>query len=292
MARQTKDTPMDELLRARLRVHEGADMRLKALRMLMSSVDFVSRTTSGQAFFALREAEQVLIELGDKRGPDLVHAVMAMKGGTTITPHGLNHVPASGAVVIGSTHPIGTFDFLAHAGALLDHRPDMKVVANREAERFLGADRIIAVDFDRRDKVLSARQTRAGMQDHLEDGGALLVFGSGRVPRMSKGLLIEPEWRTGITRMSAASGAPIVPASADMRNSRHYYRTRDVARILSGGNDDFGRTVASLRYVSELLAKLGGHYHVHYGPAVAPGTAPETLKQLAESLVPGLYGRQ
>jgi 1-acyl-sn-glycerol-3-phosphate acyltransferase len=280
---------MDELLRARLRVHTGADLRIRALRMVMSSVDFVSRGASGQAFFALREAEQVLIELGDKRGPDLVRAVMAMKGGTTITPHGLDHVPATGAVVIGSTHPIGTFDFLAHAGALLDHRPDMKVVANREAERFLGADRIIAVDFDRKDKVLSARQTRAGMQEHLQQGGALLVFGSGRVPRMTGGLLIEPEWRSGITRMSAATGAPIVPASANMRNSRHYYRTRNIARVLSGGNDDFGRTVASLRYVSELLAKLGGHYHVHYGPPVAPGTPPEQLKHLAERLVPGLY---
>jgi hypothetical protein len=280
---------MDELLRARLRVHEGADFRIKALRMLMSSVDVVARTTSGAPFFALREAEQVLIALGDRTGPELIRAVMAMKGGTTITPHGLAHVPAKGAVVIGSTHPIGTFDFLAHAGALLDHRPDMKVVANREAERFLGADRIIAVDFDRKDKVLSARQTRAGMQAHLQNGGALLVFGSGRVPRMTDGLLVEPEWRTGITRMSAACDAPIVPASADMRNSRHYYRTRDIARLLSGGNDDFGRTVASLRYVSELLAKLGGHYHVHYGAPVAPGTAPETLKTLAETLVPGLY---
>jgi hypothetical protein len=127
------------------------------------------------------------------------------------------------------------------------------------------------------------------MQAHLLDGGALLVFGSGRVPRMTNGLLVEPEWRTGITRMSEAADAPIVPASADMRNSRHYYRTRNLARILSGGNDDFGRTVASLRYVSELLAKLGGHYHVHYGPVVAPGTPPEDLKRLAEGLVPGLY---
>lgn len=289
MLRQKKETPMDELLRARLRVHEGADFRIKALRMLMGSVDALSRAISGQAFFALREAEQVLIELDGRTGTELVRAVLAMKGGTRITPHGLHHVPADGPVVIGSTHPIGTFDFLAHAGALLDHRPDFKVVANREAERFLGADRIIAVDFDRKDKVLSARQTLAGMQAHLQDGGALLVFGSGRVPGLQNGFLVEPEWRTGVTRISAACDAPIVPASADMRNSRPYYRTRDLARILSGGNDDFGRIVASLRYVSELLAKLGGSYDVHYGLPQPPGTAPEVLKSLAEGLVPGLY---
>ena len=74
-----------------------------------------------------------------------------------------------------------------------------------------------------------------------------------------------------------------------MRNSRHYYRTRRLAALLSGGNDELGRKVASLRYVSELKAKLGGAYDVHYGPVQPPGTAPETLKILAENLVPGLY---
>ncbi|THD72597.1 hypothetical protein E7681_14305 [Thalassobius vesicularis] len=291
MAQQRTPSPMDELLRARLRIAEGADLRLTALRMLMSSVDGVSRTVTGQAFFALREAEQVLRALDGRTDTALVQALLEMNGGTRITAHGLENVPQAGPVVIGSTHPIGTFDFIAHAGALLHHRPDLKVVANREAERFLGADRIVPVDLDRKDHVLTARQTRAGMQAHLQEGGALLVFGSGKVPGMRNGLLVEPPWRTGITRMSAACDAPIVPASADMRNSRHYYRTRRLAKLLSGGNDDVGREVASLRYVSELLAKLGGSYDVHYGTPQAPGTPPETLKALAENLVPGLYTR-
>ncbi|NNE51724.1 MAG: hypothetical protein HKN30_04900 [Sulfitobacter sp.] len=280
---------MDDLLRARLRIAEGADLRLRALRLLMSTVDLFSRGATGQAFFALRETEEVLIALDGRTGTELVQALLEMKGGTRITSYGLENIPAQGPVVIGSTHPIGTFDFIAHAGALQEHRPDLKVVANREAERFLGPERIVAVDLDRKDKVLTARQTRAGMQAHLEDGGALLVFGSGRVPYMKDGLLVEPPWRRGITRISAATGAPIVPASADMRNSRHYYRTRALARLLSGGNDDFGRTVASLRYVSELLAKLGGNYTVQYGPVQKAGTSPEALKALAEGLVPGLY---
>ncbi|WP_137702888.1 lysophospholipid acyltransferase family protein [Marimonas lutisalis] len=280
---------MDELLRARLRIAEGADLRLKALRLFMSTVDMFNRTVTGQSFFALRETEQVLTELDGRTGAALVRALLAMNGGTRITAHGLSNIPSRGGVVIGSTHPTGTFDFIAHAGVLLDHRPDLKVVANREAERFLGPDCIIAVDLDRNDTVLSARQTRAGMKAHLQAGGALLVFGSGRVPGMAGGVLVEPPWRSGITRMSAACDAPIVPASANMRNSHHYYRTRKLARILSGGNEDFGRTVASLRYVSELLAKLGGSYDVHYGPVQPAGTSPERLQHLAEGLIPGLY---
>ena len=289
MPRQKTENPMDELLRARLRLTDSAHFRLKGLRLLMGSVDLFSRTLSGQAFFALRETEQVLRALDGRTGPDLVKALLEMQGGTQITTHGIENIPTQGAVIIGATHPVGTFDFISHAGALLDHRPDMKVVANREAQRFLGADRIVAVDLDRSDKVLGARQTRADMQAHLEQGGALLVFGSGRVADMAEGLLVEPPWRTGITRVSAATGAPIVPASADLRNSRHYYRTRKLARVLSGNNEYIGREVASLRYVSELLAKLGGRYDVRYGATQPPGSPPEALQALAEDLIPGLY---
>ena len=280
---------MDELLRARLRIGEGAKLRLKALRLLMTLLDSGNRTFTGQSFFALRETEEMLIALDGRIGADLVHALLRMNGGTHIRAHGLENIPTHGRVIIGATHNVGTFDFIAHAGVLLNHRPDLKVVANREAERFLGADRIIAVDFDRRDHVVTARETLTGMRAHLEADGALLVFGSGKVPGVQADRLVEPPWRSGITRISAACEAPIIPASPDMRNSRHYYRTRNLARRLSGNNDDFGRLVASLRYMSELLAKLGGSYDMYYGPPEPPGTDPVRLKARAEALVPGLY---
>lgn len=289
MRRKQSDNPLDELLRVRLRLSKDARVQVIALRKLMQSVDGVSRVLAGGPFFAVRETVEILNELGDRKGPDLINALLAMGGGTEVTPYGLENIPQSGAIVIGSTHPVGTFDFITHAAALMEHRPDLKVVANREAERFLGADRIIAVDFDRSDKVLTARQTREGMQAHLDGGGALLVFGSGKVPDQNNGLLVEPPWRGGVTRMSAAANAPVIPASPDLRNTRYYYGVRKWARILSFNNAYIGREVASLRYVSELLAKFGGSYEVHYGAPQAPGTPPEVLKELAESLVPGLY---
>merc|ERR1711991_631253 len=101
------------------------------------------------------------------------------------------------------------------------------------------------------------------MQAHLEASGALLVFGSGKVPDMVNGRLVEPPWRQGVTRMSLAANAPIVPASPDMKNTPYYYAVRKWARILSGNNAYIGREVASLRYVSELLAKFGGRFNVH-----------------------------
>ncbi|HHB80742.1 MAG TPA: hypothetical protein ENK83_03205, partial [Aliiroseovarius sp.] len=145
MSKPKQNNPIDDLLRARLRVGPGADARLKALRLAMGSVDVMSRAVTGQAFFALRDAEQVLRELDGRVGQELVEALLARDGGTEICAHGLENVPPDGPIVIGATHPVGTFDFISHAGVLLDHRPDLKVVANREAERFLGSERIIAV---------------------------------------------------------------------------------------------------------------------------------------------------
>lgn len=287
----SKNDPIDDLLRARLRIHEGSDLKILCLKRLMEALDWVTRTTTGTPFFALRETKAALIELDGRTGPELVDVLLDMNGGTSITPHGLENVPKHGPVVIAATHPIGTFDFIAHAGALREHRPDLKVVAGREAERFLGADLIIAVDLDRKDRVLTARQTMEEMTTHVQSGGAMLIFGSGRVPGMRGGLLQEPQWRAGATRVSHSCNAPIVPASANMRNSRHYYRTRNLFRILSGGDDELGRRVASLRYISELMGKLGGSYDVHYGPAQPVGSQPEHLQELAETLVPGLYRR-
>jgi len=286
---RTSHDPMETLLRARLRIPVGADLRIKGLLSLLQGIDNLSRVTTGRAFFAIRESRKMLVTLGDKTGVDLVRALLDMEGGTKVTARGIENVPSTGPVLIASTHPIGTFDFIAHAAALLDHRPDLKVVAGRESERFLGTNLMVPVDLDRKDKVLTARNTLQGMRDHLNIGGALIIFGSGRVPKMEKGLLVEPPWRSGVTRMSNECNAPIVPASTAMRNSNHYYNTRRIAAWLTGGNDDFGRRVASLRYPSELFAKLGGSYDVHYGPVQKVGTEPQRLKVLAEALVPGLY---
>lgn len=127
------------------------------------------------------------------------------------------------------------------------------------------------------------------MQAHLQDVGALLIFGSGRAPHCGNGRLVESGWRSGASRASLACGVPVVPAAIDARNSRIYYWLRSAAQVLSAGNDDFGAMVGSLRYAAELIDKLGGRFDVHYGRPIPPGGTPDALNTAAESLVPGLY---
>lgn len=280
---------MDPVLRARLNLPDGAALRLGLLRKTLASIDGASRLVFGEPFFALRESEALLEQLSSTPYDQVAAAVLRAKGGTRIVARGLENVPARGPVIIASTHPTGMFDYVAHAGALAALRPDLKVVANREVEVFLGPDAIVPVKIDRANRALSAKATLRAMHAHLKQGGALLVFGSGRVPRCRNGRLLEPDWPDGTTRTSLACEAPVVPAALDACNSRYYYLMRCAATRLSGGNDNIGAMIGSLRYAAELLEKLGGSYDLHYGTALPPGTAPATLKAAAEGLVPGLY---
>ena len=286
---QAMSHPMDGAMIERLHLRSESSAVLKIIRGLIHSSDAISRTLFGHPYLALRESETFLRKMDGLEGADLIHSLMEQEGGTTIKPHGLQHIPDEGPIIIAATHPTGMFDFAAHASALLDKRPDMRVVANREAEKFVGPDIIVPVTIDKHNKTVSGGETQQGMQAHLKDGGALLIFGSGRVPDFKQGHLIEPAWRRGATTISKLCQTPIVAAALNARNSSAYYRTRAFARFISGGNDHFGAMIASLRYSAELLEKLGGKYDVLYSPMMPPGTDPATLKHTAEGLVPGLY---
>ncbi|SHJ41941.1 hypothetical protein SAMN05444000_108113 [Shimia gijangensis] len=281
--------PLDGALRSRLHLPETSLFRLGLVRAALHTTDAVSQLFLGQTFFSLRAAEALLDEIGDKTGLALVEDLLSRRGGTKIIPHGLGYVPAQGAVIIASTHPTGLFEFLAHITALQRQRSDIKVVANLEAQDFLGKDNIVPVRISKKNQALSARSTHEAMQNHLKSGGALLIFGSGRVPYRTQDKLVEPAWRNGTSKISKRCDAPIVPAALDAKNSQYYYTLRKFSRYFSMRNDNIGAQIGSLRYAAELLEKLGGTYDVHYAPPKAPGTDSATLKSTAEGLVPGLY---
>lgn len=282
-------SPLDIALCERLNLPATSTYRLGGARAVVAAVDTVSRAICGAPFFALREAERLLDHVKGTSDQELIRRLMRRNGGTQIEAYGLEHVPAEGPVIIASTHPTGIFDFVAHAAALSRLRPDLKVVANHETLRFLNPTAMIPVRVDRQNRALSARATQRAMQAHLEAGGALLIFGSGRVSARKDGRLIEPEWRPGTSRVSASCQVPIIPAALNARNSPYYYRIRAFAQAISGGDENVGARVGSLRYAAEFIDKLGGRFDIHYGAQLSPGTAPQVLKSHAETLVPGLY---
>ena len=283
------DRPLDAILRERLHLKGRGRVALATIRGALAAGDGLSRLFTGQPFFALHQSEELLGEIAGLQGMPLLDKMMSLNGGTQFRAQGLDAVPAKGPVLIAATHPTGLFEFCAHMQILRRKRPDLRVVANAETERFLGADMIIPVKISKENRAQSAHSTRRAIVEHLDAQGAVLIFGSGRVADQKDGLLVEPPWRGGPTELSRAANAPVVPAALNVRNSSAYYRTRATARFLSGGNAHFGAMIGSLRYFQEFLSKLGGNYDVAYGAVQPPGTPRETLKAAAEGLFPGLY---
>jgi len=283
------ERPLDEILRERLHLRGRGRLALATIRAGLSAGDWLSRLFTGQPFFALRQSEDLLGEIAGLQGTALLDKMMSLNGGTQFRAQGLDTVPDNGPVLIAATHPTGLFEFCAHMQILRRKRPDLRVVANAETERFLGADMIIPVKISKENRAESAHSTRRAILDHLEAQGAVLIFGSGRVADQHEGLLVEPPWRGGPTELSRAANAPVVPGALNVRNSSAYYRIRGTARVLSGGNAHFGAMIGSLRYFQEFMSKLGGSYDVAYGTIQPPGTPRKTLKTEAEELFPGLY---
>lgn len=284
--------PLDRAVKQRLHLRGENPVTLQLVRGAIHVGDAISRAVSGKPFIGLRESEAMLRDLSGLQGLALIQKLLARRGGTRISPHGLDNVPATGPVVIAATHPTGMFDFVAHAGVLLGKRPDLKVVANQEVEQFLGPDSIVPVKIDKQNRATSGRRTQRAMITHLSNGGALLIFGSGRVPDRRGGFLVEPAWRKGASKVSAKTKSVIVPAALNTRNSNAYYRTRAIARFLSAGNDNIGAMIASLRYSVEMMDKFGGRFDVHYGAPLDAGSKTDHIRSKAEALVPGLYSPQ
>lgn len=293
MPKLMSDTrPLDRAVKDRLHLTGENPASLRLVRGVIHFGDAISRAISGKPFIGLRESEDLLRDLSGLQGLALIQKILARKGGTQVLPHGLDNIPETGRVVIAATHPTGMFDFLAHAAVLLGRRPDLKVVANQEVEQFLGPDSIVPVKIDKQNRATSGRETHRAMIAHLSADGALLIFGSGRVPDRRDGFLVEPAWRKGASKVSEKTESIIVPAALNTRNSNAYYRIRSIARFLSAGNDNYGAMIASLRYSVEMMDKLGGQYDVHYGAPLQAGTQPNDIRTRAEALVPGLYAPQ
>lgn len=288
MTKTSRDKPMNPVLRARLGLPDDAQKRLLAVRGALRTLDVISKTVTGRPFFGLRESETLMREIDGLQGPALVEALLEKRGATRLVTTGQAHVPDTGPVIIAATHPTGMFDYIAHAGALLKQRRDLKVVATAEAKQFLKDDTVVPVEVDKNYRSVSSRSTIAAMEAHLQAGGALLVFGSGRVSHKAADQLIEPEWRAGPTHVSLSCNAPLIPAALNARNTDYYYTLRNLAQRISG-DEHVGALFGSVRHIAEFMEKLGGRYDIVYGTPLAPGTAPGVLKSAAEGLIPGLY---
>lgn len=135
----------------------------------------------------------------------------------------LANIPKTGPCIVVANHPHGALDGVGIIDLLGRHRPDIRVMANHLLENFaelkpvfIGVDPFggaAAAQFN-------IRAVRKALR-WLRDGGLLMMFPGGEVSSLDwrQRRIVDPTWDSGIGWLVEKSGAPVVPACIDGRNS-------------------------------------------------------------------------
>jgi putative hemolysin len=153
-------------------------------------------------------------------------ALRALGVELAVSPSDLQRIPASGPVLVTANHPHGALDGLLLAELVRRIRPDVRVIANFFLQR-IPELRDLCFFVDPFEGPHSVARSHAGLRaayGWLRQGGALVVFPAGEVGHTWKaGGLVDSNWTTTFERLAAATGARIVSAHIDGRNSSLFY---------------------------------------------------------------------
>lgn len=177
-----------------------------ALRHLLHEQDFVQFAQTYPHLQGLEFVEQVL---------DYFNFRYAVRDNE------LERIPVSGRVVIIANHPIGSLDGLALLKLISDIRPDVKVVANQLLMALKPLHNLLLPV----NNMTGSTERRAldNIQQHLADEGALILFPSGEVSRLSPEGIRDGRWHSGFLRFASNAKAPILPIYINGRNSALFY---------------------------------------------------------------------
>lgn len=138
----------------------------------------------------------------------------------------LDKIPATGPVVIASNHPFGGLEGVILARAIAKKRPDLKVLANVGLQIFSELE-----DYFIFTNPLSERDPRNGpslrtCMAQVKNGGALMLFPSGRVSyyRKEHKRIGEHEWNRIVAKLIDRGDANYVPVFVEGFNSNKFYR--------------------------------------------------------------------
>lgn len=198
-------------------------------------------------------------------------ALDALEISTRVVGGHTDDIPLSGPLIVAANHPHGALDGLVLAEIVGERRPDVRVLANRLLARIPeAADLCLFVDpFEGAQR---AARSLAGLRaavEWLRQGGALIVFPAGEVahrPSERPGVPADAAWHSTVGRLALRSGAAVVPAFIEGRNSDLFYRA--------------GRLHARLRTLllpRELLKQRGRRVTVRLGRPILPGDSSSRL---------------
>ncbi|TBR43792.1 hypothetical protein CBF23_003430 [Marinomonas agarivorans] len=153
-----------------------------------------------------------------------------------VTQGSIENIPATGATVIVANHPLGAIEGVILAALIGEYRPDTKVLANQMLKSITEiAPLFIGVDvFGGKTAKETNRRAIMEANQHLADGGLLIIFPAGEVSSYQKdtGLLADVEWRNSVAKFIHHANAECVPIYIDGKNSKLFYQAGRIHPLL------------------------------------------------------------
>jgi len=206
-----------------------------------------------------REAIQLADRIGPMAGKDILD-LMSRDLELDVRVEGLEHVPASGRVIIAPNHPTGIVDGIAVYDALCRVRRDISFFANRDALRIAPRLRecLIPVEWvPEKRSVAKTKDLLYRAQESFAANEAVVLFPSGRIARLTSSELKEQAWLPAVVTFARKYKAPIVPLGLSARNSWLYYFF-----------DRFSSELRDMTLFYELLNKKRQTFSLRFGPAI------------------------
>lgn len=143
----------------------------------------------------------------------------------------IRHIPSTGKVIAIANHPIGSLDGLALLKLFCGIRSDVKVVAN-DILWAIKPLRPLLLPVNNMGSKTPKENMRA-IEQHVANGGALLIFPAGEVSRLSATGVKDGKWKSGFLRFAKKTQTPILPIHVDGKNSAFFYALSMLAKPVS-----------------------------------------------------------
>ena len=148
-------------------------------------------------------------------------------------------IPNKGSLVITANHPHGLVDGMVLAELIGKVRTDYKILTRslltgvKQIDQFM-----IPVPFDHEENSLKkSLAMRKAAMEHLEKGGVIVIFPSGKVASSETmfGNVVEGEWNPFTAKLIQKSGADVLPVFFPGSNSRIYQIANQISATLRQG---------------------------------------------------------
>lgn len=172
----------------------------------------------------------------------------------------LRRIPADGAFITVSNHPLGGIDGILLLRLLAERRPDFKIIGNFLVHRVAPLKSFILPvnPFEDRKDVKSSVVGVKKSLIHLQEGNPLGIFPAGEVSTTKEGKsIVDKPWEAGAIKIIQKAKVPVIPIYFHAKNSNFFYALAKLSN-----------TLRTAKLPSELLSQKGRVIKVRIGKPI------------------------